>query len=377
MILAITLFSNRLFTSQIEGFDDSQFKMIRAIVEFNLRSAEDRGLARADMLVNLPKIKTLFAAQDRQGLLDETKEMFRNQSEKYGVDQAQFHVPPATSFLRLHAPEKFGDDLSVRPLVVKVNKEKLANKGVTISRTGPGICGIVPISDAEGKHVGSFEFVMDFGPVLDKLKAAYNLDSSLFFDEQLLKETATGVSGDVFNEQNRLGKYVKFHSTNWDLMRQLVGVSDLSGQEKRGEYTQTALSVPYGVVIVPLRNAAGVPIGLIATSKDFSSSQGAIGKVWVLQITMAIFAIVLISGVVLVVIRGFLIRPLVKMNTIFGTLAKGDAKGTMEEEILCEEIKDLNYSYELLRKLLIGYSTKLRPQPAETTKPKIEIPEGK
>ncbi len=74
---------------------------MKSIIEFNLRGAESRALARAEMIADLPNIKKHFAAQDREGLLAETKEMCAIQKEKHSVDQAQFHVPPATSFLRL------------------------------------------------------------------------------------------------------------------------------------------------------------------------------------------------------------------------------------------------------------------------------------
>ena len=43
---------------------------MRSIVAFNLRGAEDRALARASMIADLPKARALFAAQDRTGLLD-------------------------------------------------------------------------------------------------------------------------------------------------------------------------------------------------------------------------------------------------------------------------------------------------------------------
>jgi methyl-accepting chemotaxis protein len=43
----------------------------------------------------------------------------------YGVDQFQFHLPPATSYLRVHQPAKFGDDLSTfRKTVVVANQER-------------------------------------------------------------------------------------------------------------------------------------------------------------------------------------------------------------------------------------------------------------
>ena len=63
----------------------------------------------AEMVATLPAVREAFAARDREGLLAQCAEMFKRQKERYGVDQAQFHIPPAVSFLRLHAPEQHGD----------------------------------------------------------------------------------------------------------------------------------------------------------------------------------------------------------------------------------------------------------------------------
>jgi methyl-accepting chemotaxis protein len=111
--------------------------------------------------------KEIFAAKDRTALLAEYEPMFQVQKEKYGVDQAQFHLPPATSFLRLQSPETFGDDLSkFRPLVVSVNREKAPKKGFAIARSGPAIFGVVPVFDVNRKHIGSFEIGIAFGSIL-------------------------------------------------------------------------------------------------------------------------------------------------------------------------------------------------------------------
>ncbi|HBI15853.1 MAG TPA: hypothetical protein DDY20_10140 [Desulfobulbaceae bacterium] len=38
--------------------------------------------------------------------------MFTAEKKKIGIAQFHFHLPLTTSCLRLHMPEKFGDDLS-------------------------------------------------------------------------------------------------------------------------------------------------------------------------------------------------------------------------------------------------------------------------
>ena len=105
-------------------------------------------MARAEMIGNLPAVRDIFAKRERERLLAECGPMFEIQKTKYGVDQIQFHLPTAVSFLRLHAPAQHGDDLSkFRPMVVAVNADRVARKGMVIARTGPAIFGVVPMVD--------------------------------------------------------------------------------------------------------------------------------------------------------------------------------------------------------------------------------------
>jgi len=349
VITLLSVASNRLFSGLTSSIEQSQLDLMQSIIEFNLRGAESRALARAEMIANLPNIKKLFAAQDREGLLAETKEMFAIQKEKHGVDQAQFHVPPATSFLRLQDPAKFGDDLSsFRPLVVTVNREQVAKKGFAIARSGPAIFGITPFKDLQGKHIGSFEIGIEFGGVLDGIKSAHGLDSALFLVEAPLKEFGKGVSPDIFSDQNRVGKYIRYYSTNTALLQALIVDQDL-GSADGGKLTREALGSPYGVILIPIRNGAGDTIGIIAVAKDFTSTRSAEGRSLVWQIFFALFAIVVLSGAILVVIRGKLLRPLGELSARFGALASGDKSlPTLDSPDLCDELSSLSENYEKL-----------------------------
>ena len=277
---------------------------------------------------------------------------FKRQKERYGVDQAQFHFPPAISFLRLHAPDRHGDHQDqFRPMVVAVNRDRFSRKESAIAGTGPGIFGVTPMTDAAGEHIGSFELGMNFGPLLHALKAAYRLEMALFIDEQALRQLifAEGLNPDFLTEENRRGKYIKFHSTNWALMKELVGEGDLSGPAE-AQYTRSALDVPYGVVLLTLFNNAGDPIGKVAMARDFSSSRAAAGRSLVWQGLLALSAIVLLAGIILIVVRGLLLRPLEMLSQQFVKLAEGRRDQPIAEtEILCDEMQALAQAHEQLR----------------------------
>ena len=351
VIAGVTFISDRLFSGLTASVEKSQFQLMQSILETALRDASDEALARADIVAALPVTKQAVAGKDRERLLAEFAEMFAAQKERRGVDQAQFHLPPAQSLLRLHNPDAFGDDLTrFRPLVVAVNREQAARKGLAIARGGPAIFGVAPIQDAQGKHIGSFEFGLDFGRLIDGLKAAYGLDFSVFIEERPLREFAQGLDPAILSDQNRLGRFIRIHTTNAALTKDIVGDADISSVSEPARYTRDSQGLPYGVLLVPLRDGAGDPLGVIAVARDFSGSRAAAGRSLIWQICLGIFAIVLLAGVIIVVLRGFLLRPLDVIDRRFTELAAGDRTTMLEDtDKFCAEIRQLAENYERIR----------------------------
>ena len=331
MIAALTFLSARLFSGLTDNVEKSQFELMQAIFDTALRDAENKALARAEMLASMPVTRSAMAAKDRQKLIDEFGAMFAVQKERHGVDQVQFHLPPAISLLRLHDLTRAGDDLSrFRPMVVAVNRDKVSAKGLAIARTGPAIFGVAPIADMQGNHVGSVEFGLDFGALMVALKSAYGLEFSLFIEEKPLREFATGIDPAVFSEQNRVGRFIRLETTNGALMRDLAGDADISVLNEPVTYARDAQGVPYGVLLVPLRNASGEPLGVVAAARDFSGSRAAAGRSLVWQLCLAAFAIVILAGAIIVVIRGFLLRPLQVVVGRFVAMGHGEPAAPIE-----------------------------------------------
>ena len=66
------------------------------------------------------------------------------------------------------------------------------------------------------------------------------------------------------SDQNRVGRFIRFHTTNTGLMQNLATDSDISAVNEPARYTRDSQGLPYGVVLVPLRDGAGDPIGVVA-----------------------------------------------------------------------------------------------------------------
>jgi len=354
VIAVLTLASNLLFGGMTSAVERSQLELMRAIIQFNVDGAASNALARAEITASDPLVRELLARRDRAGLLAHTQAMFLEQRDKYSVDQVQFHLAPATSFLRLQAPERFGDDLSAfRPMVVAVNRERTARRGVAVAATGPGIFGVAPIRDPGGSHVGSVEFGMDIGQLLDRLKAAYGLELTLFIDEEPLRRYARGIRPGVISEQNRVGQTMRLHSTNWALMQNLVNGDDLRIHDEMRDWVRDANGTAYGVVLLPLRDGSGQTLGTIVVARSFESTRGAAGRSNVLQILFALLGFVVLVGVILIVVRGYLVRPLAAITGRFATVGTGERpEPDGDDRYLSEEMKALAGEHDRIADLV-------------------------
>ena len=114
-----------------------QDKLASVETEFHseLAASQRSATMLAKLVAEQQSVKQSFAALDRETLAAEFKDSFAMLKSEYDVRQFQFHLPPATSFLRVHKPEKFGDDLSgFRNTVLQVNSTKASLSGQRIAR---------------------------------------------------------------------------------------------------------------------------------------------------------------------------------------------------------------------------------------------------
>lgn len=134
------------------------------------------------LVANIPDVQQNFADGNRDQLAAMLVPSFKvlKKNKEYAARQFQFHVPPATSFLRVHKPKKFGDDLSsFRKTVVQTNNSKKPVRGLEKGVAGLGVRGMVPVFN-NGQHVGSLEFGMSFGqPFFEQFKQRNDIDLAL------------------------------------------------------------------------------------------------------------------------------------------------------------------------------------------------------
>ena len=91
-------------------------------------------------------------------------------------------------------------------------------------------------------------------------------------------------------------------------------------------------------------------IGVVSLVHNFGDDEAAARRAFVWQGLAALFAIVILAGAILVVIRGRILAPLAALNERMSTLVEGSE--TLPAEPLdsyCEELQTLAKNYEELR----------------------------
>ena len=152
-----------------------------------------------------PSFAQALAEGDRERLLRLTQPVYRALKEELDIRQVQFHTPPATSFLRLHAPLRYGDDLSqLRPMVVEANTELRPVVGLEVGRAGLGLRAVVPVFYHQ-RHVGSVEAGLGIGSeFVETLRETSGAEWSIWLLPQYATEADLLPPVQIAGEEGRL-----------------------------------------------------------------------------------------------------------------------------------------------------------------------------
>lgn len=181
--------AERAFENRLTGWAQDRREAFELLLEKTL----DDMLLTATIFAHDPSLHALFAA-GREAVQDEgggaggpraaaMREALRQRlapawdvaTQQFGIRQFHYHMAPGTvSFLRVHAPEHFGDSLAdVRHILVDVVADAQPRTGFELGRIFSGLRGVVPIFAAPGLSggptIGTLEVGTSFGPTLNRI----------------------------------------------------------------------------------------------------------------------------------------------------------------------------------------------------------------
>jgi len=272
-------------------------------------------LAMALLVAEMPDVQRLFAAGDRDGLSALTLPMFTKLKKEVNLHQFQFLTPPATSFLRLHKPEKFGDDLSsVRYTIVQANQQKNTVVGLETGVFGSGMRGVAPVF-FEGKHVGAVEFGKDLNDAMViSLKEQFGLNLSV-----------------IIPDKNGFVYLAKTHSltipeARFPFLRKVM-------EQENPVYEQVSKDgKELFTVFGPLKDFSGKTIGVLALPVDISSTLAEIAATTYRLIASGAVFLALLLLALNFIINRLMNRPLRQAIAQFEKAGRGDLTQRMDNK---------------------------------------------
>lgn len=184
--LALFVVSYRFQASLIHVNEEkllrNQYKYFLHEVDFKANMA----MALAELVARNPDVAEAFAERDRERLIALLHPAYKALRNDFGISQFHFHVPPATSFLRLHALDKYGDQMGAyRHTINKARETGTGVAGLEMGVFGFGIRSVVPVFH-QGQQVGTVEFGLSFEqPLLNEFKESYGTDLTIYVPDDV------------------------------------------------------------------------------------------------------------------------------------------------------------------------------------------------
>ncbi|WP_038050767.1 methyl-accepting chemotaxis protein [Thioalkalivibrio sp. ALJ1] len=285
-----------------------------------------RATAMAQAVARIPDVEEAMANGDRERLAAMTVPSFESLSSDFGVSQYQFHTPPATSFLRVHRPDRYGDDLSgFRQTVVDTNDRQAPISGLEEGVAGLGIRGVVPIAQ-NGEHVGSVEFGLSFGePFFEQFTEELGAPAALYLrDDGRFSRFAGTIEGDAT-------------FTDAEMRGVLEGEERVRNVTYQGE--------PMAVIARPVLDFSGDAVGVLELMVDRSAyvamARNATGTV------VMVGALAVVLGALLAwFLTRSIVHPLCQTVVRLNDIASGEGDLTRKPEVSGKnELGDLSIAF--------------------------------
>jgi len=334
LIVAVSVIIAVVQGSMNEIISEAEQRELHSLSENiqNSISAEIRvAEAMSALVAGIPQVQKAFAEKDRDTLASMFVPSYEGLKKEYGARQFQFHEPPAISYLRVHKPEKFGDDLSAfRQTVVETNKNIKAVGGIEKGVAGLGLRGMVPVK-YEGRHIGSVEFGMSFGQAFfDNFKKRYGVDVALHvgkadglatFASTLANKTTLN-QPDLKTAFNGKDVFARSHVDELNVATYARTIEDFSGD----------------------------PIGVLEIVMDRSTYATKQNNATILNLVLGMLAVVVGLFISSLIARG-IVRPIKHAANAMQEIAEGDGDLTQRLEVNGkDEVAELCHGFNLFAK---------------------------
>ncbi len=320
IIFILTVSSVYQQDQQIKQQEETNALLIYNSFLSSINEQASKALSLAMAVAENPEVQKAFAEQDRGRLTELTLPIYEKLNKELSIPQAQFHLDPAISFLRLHQLDKFGDDLSsFRTTVVMANKNNSPIAGLEKGKAGYGIRGIVPVFMNEDK-IGTFEIGLDFDKnFLESFKEVYGVDISIFFYNGSSKVSTF----DEGSQSQNYSSFTLYASTQENPPELSEELRMFVVENKTTKITNTTMNgQAIEIVDGPLMDYSGEIVGIVEIVSDRNKILTSLRQVRYLNIGLGLL-LLLLFGSISWYLSKTISRPIINIANIANEISKG------------------------------------------------------
>jgi diguanylate cyclase (GGDEF)-like protein len=167
---------------KIDGILENKAEITRFIHETTLKNPI------AEQIIKKSNSTNMFI-KNKTRIELESFYMFRFKKMKsFGIEQLHFYLPNNESFLRLHMPDNYGDNLSYRNGIKFTNLYKSSFIGYEHGVYSSGYRYIYPLIYS-GKHYGSMELTINENVIKDYFKRTDGMGIDIIFRESSIQKS--------------------------------------------------------------------------------------------------------------------------------------------------------------------------------------------
>jgi len=296
----------------LDEINDTEINETKKVVTYYFDQKLTDALTLAQSYSRDETIRAAFLSGDREALFAVTKSIFDNLETSMNISVFEFGDQSGTVLLRVHNPEKYGDDKSSNSGIAQAIKG--ANvKGFEYGSSGLGARVFVPIENSKKEIIGTLQIGFNLNEkLLDDIGYFVSGDIA-FYNEDVLSVTSDE------NYQNQIGTYKETQA--------------FEEVKKSGGY-QNITKKNVIELFMPVYESTNTEItGMIGVYQDVSQENTIINNI-VLGVSIFLVIIVIIVIIIALIFSQSFTLPIKKITTINQSLAKGDLSIKYNNEIV-------------------------------------------
>ena len=246
--IALTLVHQQVKQEEERLYFENVNKSTKHVIEHYLNEYTHK-LRR---LLETRSLAVVVEKQDRDGLyalLKPKYELFKEESANFQV--MHIHLADGSSFLRMHQPMFYGDDIAaIRPMLQKIHKEHTIMSGYETGVYANVYRIMGPIFNENGEYIGALEIGLNPNFIVEKVEEIYGYSGVYFVKEYMPhlyndandyvldgyrlhaqgKTTVLQIK-EMMQGQKHLKEQLKINYEGKVYQTHIIALSDFSGQE--------------------------------------------------------------------------------------------------------------------------------------------------